>query len=265
MPKKIIMIGILLLLLVGGIAFFVMRGTGSEETTQEKAKKRIAQPVNVIPVAERPYMIIMPFADGRNVSIVVDSLKKDATEGEYELEYQAGTLLQGAFGALNVVSLPSSTKILLGSCSAGGACTYHEDVQGGSLLARFEGKEPYAVKSDWKYIDNIKKSNQVSSKDAKFQLDADGLKTNRYIIIYNSPGYPDGVEGEVVSSPYTLAVSASRVGKGTLTMRAESEGENLQIAGWSGSEWQYFDSKVDGKMVTAEVELNMDLFLVVNQ
>ena len=152
--KKIIPILIGLIVIVSGV--FAITKLRSRDTTEEETsqKKRIEQPTNVIAVSERPYITITPLSDGHNLNISVIEVKKDATEVEYELEYQAGTLLQGAFGQFNLSSLPSTEKILLGSCSAGGACSYHEDVQGGTLLTQFDGKESYALKSRWKYIDN---------------------------------------------------------------------------------------------------------------
>jgi hypothetical protein len=258
--NKKFLIGLLLVLLIGGgIWWWRGRGSGSEQTSQ---KQKLTLPTNVIAVADRPYLSIEPLADGHNVEIVIHDLKKDAEEMEYELEYQAGTLLQGAFGSLDVSSLPATAKILLGSCSAGGACTYHEDVKGGTLLTRYlGGSEPYALKSDWKYIDNADRETKHSSKDAKFQLDGKSLGQQRYLVITNSPGYPKDVPGEVVSEIYSLKASGSLSGKTELIMRANEEGE-LKIAAWNGSKWTTYEGEIDGKMITATVDL-VELYLVI--
>lgn len=257
-----IVVGVIVLLGIIG-AVFALRTPKEEPVVEEKPKKsRISEPTNIIPVEERPYLKIMPLADGRNVEIVVESLKKPATDVDYELEYQAGSLLQGAFGAINIASLPAKTKILFGSCSAGGACTYHEDVQGGNLLTRFSGAdETYALKSDWRYFDNKAKETEFSSKDAKFQITSPALANVRYLVIFNTAGYPEGLKGDVLSEPYSLTASSNLAGKATLTMRANEEGE-LKIAGWDGKTWQEFEGVVDGKMIEAEVEL-MELYVVV--
>lgn len=257
--KKVI-VGLLLLVLVGG--FFYMRSKGAESGDQAAQKKKLSLPNNVIAVADRPYLSILPMADGKNVEIKVDLVKKEATEMDYELEYQAGTLLQGAFGTLDISSLPAAAKILLGSCSAGGACTYHEDVKGGSLLTRYTGSsEPYALKSDWKYIDNAKKESAFSSKDAKFQIEGKPLAAQRYLVIFNSPGYPEGVPGEVVSEIYSLTSSGSLAGQIKVTLRANEEGD-LKIAAWDGSDWTTHEGTVEGKMITATMAL-AELYLVV--
>jgi len=262
--KKILMILVLLLVVGGGAFFFIKNKSNANPEPETTQKKRISEPVNVIPVSERPYMSIDPLADGHNVNITIHSLNKPAQSAEYELEYQAGSLLQGAFGSLTMGTLPQSTKILMGSCSAGGACTYHEDVQGGTLLVRFDGEEVYALKSDWKYLDNLAKNDQISSRDAKFQLSSPSLTKQRFIIVYNSPGYPQAPQGEVVSDVYALSTPGVLNGVGELTMRANFDSPDLKIAGWNGQTWQYFSGQVEDKMITAEVDL-LELYTVVSQ
>lgn len=253
---------LVLLIIVGGVFAFSRMSKGPAET-QDSGKKKISEPLNVIPVAERPYMQIAPVADGRKIEFIVKEVKKPADSVDYELEYQAGTLLQGIFGSLELGSLPARTTELMGSCSAGGACTYHEDVKGGTLLTRFSGPESYALKSDWKYIDNSGRETEISSKDAKFQLSSASLATQRYIVVFNTAGYPEGLEGTVVSDPYSLAVSSRLTGDGELTMRASEAGE-LSIVGWDGTEWVNFGGEIDAddpKMITAEVDL-VELYIV---
>ena len=258
MNKKFIPVAavVALILVVGGVfAATQLLGKKDEPQEQVQQKKKITLPVNVISLEEKPIVSVEPQADGHNVVIGVDKVRKDAKTAEYELEYQAGTLLQAATNVFNLDQLPTSEKILLGSCSAGGACTYHEDVKGGTLLMTFEGgSDPYALKSDWKYIDNKTKETEVSSRDGKFQLSSKDIASNRYLIIFNAYGIPDGVPGTVVSSPYSLSSSSALKGTAQLTMRANEDG-GTTIVGWDGSKWQEFDSTANGKELTAQVDL----------
>jgi hypothetical protein len=257
--------GIALVLLVGGGAFGYtkMKSKPAGEEQGQSKKKRLNEQVNVIPVEERPYLQIIPQADGHNLVISLNEVKKAAESGEYELEYQAGSLLQGAFGQLEVGTLPSTTKVLLGSCSAGGACTFHEDVQGGTLLTRYDGAESYALKSRWKYIDNKAGETSHSSSDAMFQIESKGLEDERYIVIFNTAGYPKGLKSVPVSEIYSLTSSGSLKGKASLTIRSQQEG-NLQIMGYDGKTWHEFDTTAEGKMAKAEVDL-MELYTVVSK
>ncbi len=258
--KKILPVIIVLLVIIGGV--YAYRSMGSEETVpEETTKKKTVENVNIIPVAERPYLYITPESDGRNITITVEDVKKTATSLEYELEYQSGSLLQGVFGALDLDPLPARSTQLLGSCSAGGACTYHEDVSGGSILTRYDGPEPYALKSDWKYFENTEDESAFSSRDAKFQIESDELADQSYVVVMNTPGYPEGLIGTPVSDPYSLQTSSPLTGTAELTMRAQEAGQ-LTIMGWDGNEWQTFMGEVEDKMITAEVDL-MELYIVV--
>lgn len=263
MNKKFLIPAIvgLVVLLIAGVAVVTKFGKPDNSSEPASTKKVAPEQVNTIPVAERPFITIHPESDGRNLTLTVVSLKKTATETEYELEYQAGSLLQGAFGKLSLAELPSSVKILLGSCSAGGACTYHTDIIGGTLLTRYSAETKYALKSEWRYFDNKTKSPDVASKDAKFQLTSPELAKQRYSIVFNTPGYPDGLEGTLASEIFSLETTSVIKGKADLTIRANQEGAT-HVAVWDGVEWSYVQGTVDGKTITAEVPLAM-LYLAV--
>jgi hypothetical protein len=263
-PKILAAVAVAILLaIIGGI--FVMRSKADPEpetTTERPKKKKITEPVNIIEVSERPYVYLTPQADGRNIKITVATISKPADTFEYELEYQAGTLLQGAFDQVELDNIPTSTQILFGSCSAGGACTYHTDIRGGSLVLRFIGEENYALKQDWRYFDNWgNKETQFASKDSKFQLTSADLAKQRFVVVYNSPCFPEGVTGTSVSEAYSLAASSNMSGTAEVTMRANEEGE-LSIIGYDGTSWTSFETTSDGKSATAEVEL-MELYMVI--
>jgi len=257
-----IIVGVVLLVIIGGV-FMLNKNKKSETPDEDRAlrKRKITEPVNIIDISERPYILVKPNSDGRNLTIEVDAVKKPATDVEYELEYKSGSLQQGVFGEFSLASLPASTKQLMGSCSAGGACTYHEDVTGGTLTTRFIGKENYALKTEWRYIENKTGSNQVGSTDAKFQMISKDLKGVTIAIVGDASGLPEKVNGEVVSAPYYLATIPSVTGTADLTMRANEEG-NLKIMGWDGTKWHEFEGTVDGKAITATVDL-MQAYVVV--
>lgn len=263
LPKKPILVGIVIalaVLLVGG-AWWINRPSNDEPEETTKNKTRISLPENVIPVSERPVMRLTPLSSGHHIEFAVDYVKKPAEEVDYTLEYQTGTLVQAEQDLLTLNTLPITKEIFLGSCSAGGACTYHEDIKGGSLLTTFLGDDPYALKSDWKYIDNLEKETDFSSRDGMFQISSQNLSVIRFLIIFNNAGYPDNVPGRVVSNPYSLSASSTLTGTAELNIRAQEEGQ-LTIAGWDGEAWQTFETTSDGKMASAEVAL-MPLYVVI--
>lgn len=264
MNKKYLpfIIGALLLLVVGGGIFAFTRSRDQKQATPEPAaKKKVTAPVNVIAVAERPYIQLLPKADGHNLTVRINTVKKAAESVEYEVEYQTGTLLQGFSETLTLGNLPAEKTSLLGSCSAGGACTYHEDIQGGNILSTFAGPEAYAVKSDWRFFDNKAKGDEFSSKDAKFTVTSPALKTQRYGVVFNSPGYPGELPGTLVSELYALGTSSELTGTAEVMIRASEEG-SLKVVGWDGSTWKTFETTTNGKEAMAEADL-MQLYAVV--
>ncbi|KUK79362.1 MAG: hypothetical protein XD95_0447 [Microgenomates bacterium 39_7] len=270
--KIIILASFLSLLAIILIAVLVVSGRGKneEEVVEEPTRRRISEPVNVIPVSERPYVSILPLPDNTHLTIKVSQLNKPATETDYILEYQSGTSLQGAEGLIDLTTLPATEEVFLGTCSAGGACTYDRDITGGNLLLRFTGEESYAVKTNWRYIENTDRSTEVASWDAKFQLQSPTLAAVRYSLVFNSPGVPSGLEElldiddelKLIADHYVLSTSSPLQGTAEVTIRLLEESPTAQIVGYNGEKWTIFETETDGKEATAQVEL-MELYTVV--
>lgn len=262
--KKAIIIGsVALLLVLGLLSFFIFSrmGKSNNGATPANTKKKISQPVNIIEIADRPYVSLQPLSDGHNVTIYVNEVKKPATSVEYELEYQSGSLLQGAFGKVVTTSLPASAKILLGSCSAGGACTFHEDVQGGTVLLKFDGDAPYALKQEWRYIKMSKGEDSIASRDAKLQISGAGLTKVGYFIVYATPGFPNGLKGTPASEIYTIGSSDKVSGNVKVNLRANEEG-TLKLMGYLAGKWQELKATQDGKTLSYDGPI-MDVFVAV--
>lgn len=246
-------------ILAGGGWLVAKQLTQQPETASKSTRKQFTAPTNVIAVTERPYVYLQPHADGRNISLHINQLNKAADNVEYELEYQSGSLLQGAFGQIALSSLPANAKVLLGSCSAGGACTYHEDVQGGSLLLKFDGSDPYALKQDWRYLSLNKESNIIASRDAKLQLESSEFAKAGYAIIYNTPGLPSGTTGTIASEAYAVQTTVQPSKDLSLTLRANEEGE-LQLWGYQAGKWEKLTAETSGKTISATVPL-MEIYV----
>ncbi len=260
--KLLIILPIIVLVIIGAI-FLLNKNKDTDKVAEPTTtKKKVQSPVNLIPVAERPYLRLEPSADGHYITIVIEEVKKGATELEYEMEYQTGSMLQGFGGLIRLGKLPISEKKLFGSQSAGGAITYHEDIKGGNLLAQFTGTENYAVKSAWRYFTNSDKATTFSSQDTKFSIANQSLSKYSYIVIYNSPGYPGEIKGELLSDPYTVTAENSLKllsSNFEVSIRANEAG---QMMGYDGSKWQKIDSTYENGVVKATAPL-MDVYLLV--
>jgi hypothetical protein len=262
--KIIIAISVLVTLLIAsGVFFFLRANRKKNETEDTVVKQKVTPKTNLIPVSERPFIKLEPTADGRNVVISIVEIKKPADSLNYEMEYQTGSMLQGFQGFLALDDFPVSDKKLFGSQSAGGAITYHEDIKGGSLLAEFMGQEDYAVKSNWRYFTNSDNQSEFSSQDTKFTIANDNLARYSYLIIFNSPGYPSELDGEIVSDIYT--VSAEKTLKdisSEFNITFNTKEEQAQIMGFDGKEWQSIDGQYADGALTASSAF-MEAYLLV--
>lgn len=255
MRKVVIIIIALVVLLGGAIALFAMKGRSSKSAASPTPKPKLSLPENVIPVSERPYVTLQP-TTGREVMIEIGEVKKKAESVDFELEYSAGDKEEAAIGSMNIAGSPPYKKtILLGSQSGGGKVTYHSGVTGGRLALTFYD-ENYKLSNEWSYIDNTKPKTGFSSRDAKFQLDsAKLLNSSPYVIVYNNPGLPAEVKGNLLAGPYSVStIGALPQGKVNLIMRL-SEEKPATIMGWTGSEWKSFTTTTDGKSATTSVDL----------
>lgn len=258
--KIAIIFSILLLVVIAIIAgvFIFKRKDKSQLETKEKPK--IIEPVNQIPIKDRPFSNIYPRSDGKEVTLIVNEYP-GATSVEYELEYQAGTLLQGAFGKIDFAkeTAPIERNILLGSCSAGGKCSYHENVNGGTLTLRYINGESTKLKSEWNFQLMSKQEGTFTSRDAKFTFNVGsrGFSPGTYVVVAQTMGLPGEVEGEILAGPYNVSLpkGVSLRGKeATLTMRLSLEEENVKILGWTQDGWFEYDVDVDGKIASATVD-----------
>ncbi|MBI2009896.1 MAG: hypothetical protein HYS86_01830 [Candidatus Chisholmbacteria bacterium] len=225
-------------------------------------------------MADRPYVTLEPTSGGKHpagteVDVTVHTVTLDSTQAEYELEYQAGSLLQGAFGSLDFTldSPPVTKTLLLGTCSAGGKCDYNQDVVGGTLLLRLSGgREKFAVKGEWSYQQMGEREGEFSSRDSKFRLSmADtALPAAAYVIIMQTMGLPEVVEGEILAGPYHVAASVTpKIQDYKLEIRLSEDAEDATLLSWTGSRWQEQDSQVAEKVLTAPVE-DLTTYVVVS-
>lgn len=264
--KKTLNVALIILgaiLIIGLGIYLIKKPKNTVETPTTSSKKKISRPVNIIPIAERPFVQLIPSSDGHYITINVLELKKPSSSVDYEMEYQTGSMLQGFQGTLDLARLPAADKKLFGSQSAGGAITYHEDIKGGTLLGEFEGSEGYAVKSSWSYFTNTDKATEFKSQDAKFTISNDSLANYQRLIVYNSPGFPGEISAEAKTDVYTLAADKSLKSISSLfTVSFMTDIETAQIMGYDGEEWQSLETTLKDGLATASGPY-MEAYLVI--
>ncbi len=258
---------ILSLVCITGVAFAGCR----KQTPQPQAvaptpkPRKVEKDVNKEPLENRPFVRLSPRQDGKAIDLTLVEIKKQSADLEYEIEYSAGELIQGAFGTVdNLSSLPLKKEILLGSCSSGGKCTYNTNVSGGNLSLRF-GNPDYNLKSEWSYTEKAIKEKVFSSRDGKFTLDVSKAKNSaNYMIVHAAPGYPGTMEKTVVAGPYSIAPADQIKGNVTVTVRLPLDQDSGTIRAWDGTAWKEWQTKTTNRVSTATGPM-AEVFVVVKK
>ncbi|MEA3355379.1 MAG: hypothetical protein U9Q63_02770, partial [Patescibacteria group bacterium] len=184
----------------------------------------------------------------------------NATNAEYELEYQTDTLIQGVFGNLEFTdkNMPLSKDLLFGSCSKG-KCRYDEGVIGGSLTMRFKGgDESYTLKSDFNLQNMDEKKGVFTSKDLRATLDlGTSLSSNSFVLIINTMGLPEKVKEEVLIGPYAfLSSSSPSLKNATITFKSNKDLTTAKILFWDGDAWEELEVELgEGKIFAPATNL----------
>jgi len=248
-----LVIGLVLVAVIAGFFFLKNKKTAAPEASTTPQRK--VEQINQLPIKDRPFVTLTPRADGKEVTLSLDNVK-DASKVEYEMEYTAGAMLQGVFGTIDFSQEvpPVEKQLLFGSCSKG-KCKYDDNVTGGSLTLRFEGDDPYVLKSDFNLQLMSEREGVFTSKDAKASLDVGtSLSDSTYMIIHNTMGLPASLEGEVVAGPYAFLTAAnSKLTKATLTIKSKDDLIGTKLMFYTGTAWTELTSTVVEGEISAPV------------
>jgi hypothetical protein len=263
MTRKILVMGVV----VGSLLFAGCGKPQSQGQANPTPRARKADVnVNMEPIANRPFVTLTPRADGHAVELNLISEKKPSTDLEYEIEYDSGSLVQGAFGqtSIDAGKFPLSKEILLGSCSTGGKCTFNTDVTGGTLTLRF-GNPDYTLKNEWSFAENAKAGNSFVSRDGKFTLDTtkSKLKTGN-IIVFQSPGFPGTLTSDLVVGPYAVGANIT-VGTVSVSIRVPSDVNTAALMGYDGSSWKELSTKISSDRLLTYSGALMQEYLVIKK
>lgn len=239
--------------------------TGCTKNPLPSSTSKTNEPFNTIDIKDRPYVTLAPTVGGKHplgrevtFNLSANALKSQSVE--YELEYQAGSLLQAAFGQIDLTKdrPPLSQNLLLGSCSAGGKCAYHENVTGGTLTLRFKGgSQNFTLKGEWNLQKNADRAGQFSSRDAKFQIDFSkiGLPISAIVIVAQTFGLPRELDGQILAGPYGIFTNDQKFsGSAKLTLHLNETTTSANLLGWDGKSWKKYPSDIKDKTLTSTVD-----------
>ena len=251
---KILAIAIgLVLIAVGGVVIATRKPNAEIVAPPSKKPKKA---VNLIPMDERPYVTLKPLSGRNLLEVKIYELPKEAKSVEVSLEYDRNKGVQDAvLNSFNLTAFPLVEEMFLGSKSAGGHTTYHEDVIGGTMTLDFTDDD-YALAVPWRYVDTQKSYDKLSTTDGKFQAALDKPIKDNKVLIMQSPGVPGKVKGSVNSGVYYIgSVGDLPDTTAEIKIRLDEESANATIMGWDGTDWIQYNTSVDGKTASAKGNL----------
>lgn len=251
---------------LAAVIFFISTRRTPDTIPGEQIPQRKVEQINKLDIKDRPYVTLTPRADGREITLFIDNVK-NATNAEYELEYQAESLIQGVFGTIDFTEdTPPVTKdLLFGSCSKG-KCRFDEGVTGGGLIIRFDGgDEPYVLKSDFNLQLMGDREGVFTSKDIKASLDVgrSGLPLTTYIVVASTMGLPAEIEGEIIAGPYAfLAATSPTLKSAEVTIKSKEDLTDAKLLQWTNKAWKELDAEVGDAKISASVT-SLGTFVVI--
>lgn len=278
--KKILPILLIIIVIAVAVGLFIFgKNLLKKPTTEERAKassKPKIENVNQLPLEQRPFIVIEPKSTTRPqdlgswITITID--KASNYQGvEYEVEYQAGNLIQGFMHKIDFTKekLPTSKEGFFGSESKG-KYKYDENVSGGSILYKFFKDETnYDALKTYFNIQNMANQKGVfNSKDGKASLEigATDLTSGDYVVISSTMGLPAVVTGKVISEPYSFfATKTGKLKSATLSIKSKEDLTKAKIMGWDGTKWQEYKVTVKEDMASAAVTQWGTYVLVINE
>lgn len=254
MPKKLIIVSLVIALVVAVAAIFIKKNNSNEQSPTPTPAPSL--PVNAIPVGERPFITLSPDSSGRNLFLTVDGAPESGLM-EYELVYQAGDKQEGVFGRLDLEDelQPIEKKLLLGSQSAGGKITYHEGVTGGSLTVTYGETK---LKEQFNFLRFDPDDSTVTSSDVRFSLDfaKNAFTSNAVVIIMKPFGLPTPPDSELIAGPYAYFSATAPKGDVAVSLTLPAgEHQNPTIFEYDldAGGWVALDTTLEGDTVSAKV------------
>jgi len=259
MKKSLILLGLV-------FCVFSLSACGASKSS-EKTLVPPAQPTPVPTrpieqsIKERPFISLVPTADGHWVNLEVKNIINGATGIVYDLTYLAevegSKIERGVSTGDKPVELGSAReyakKILFGSASCTtGVCKYKydENVNEGMVSLNFTG----AVNSEkYQSVYRIQKGKEakvgLTTGDGIFSFVSSSLPANTLYLTISTIGVPIPLaEGIIAKSPpYGIfpAISA----KGTVSFKFDSEAE---IYAYNGKTWQKLITTVTNGIASAD-------------
>lgn len=213
---------------------------------QESAGAKLV--INQLDQNKRPFALLVQHSSGK---LLTFRLENTATinQAAVDLEYLSGDLLKGARSTLeSPLDDPFTKAFLLGSCSAGGKCSFDKDLISGSLKLKLkiEGESDiHLLKGDYFFVNG-----ETTSTDGRLTYSPKGSSTGQ--ILLNTLGLPQGLkEGNLELYPIAITATSPQTIKGRLEIKKK---DIAKIMIYTSSGYQELEADIGSDTVTIDLD-----------
>ena len=212
-------------------------------------------------IGERPYVSLVPTADGHWVNLEIKNFAKGVRSFEYDLiyfaDFEGSKIERGVTTGGVPVELSGSDfskKILFGSASCTtGVCKYKydENVTEGSLILNINlDKEVDHYETTYRIQKGSEGKEGLTTGDGAFSFVSSNLKTKNLYLTISSVGVPVMLPVELVPKSVPYAIFPTITEKGTVTVKTPlSSGA---IYAFNGKSWQKLPTTFSEGEATAQ-------------
>lgn len=180
---------------------------------QQAAGTRLV--INQLDQNRRPFTVLSQHSSGKLLAFYLENTSniKGAT---VDLEYLSGDLLKGVKSTLeSPIKDPYAQSFLLGSCSAGGKCSFDRDLISGSLKLKLKidgESDIHVLKGDYSFVNG-----ETTTTDGRVTYSPQGNSTGQ--ILMNTLGLPKKLESKLELYPIAITTINNQPIKGELTIK----------------------------------------------
>lgn len=238
------------------IGLFIVTGLllsacNSKNVSKTPPTRQIHQLINALPVAKRPFLVILPHSTAKLLSLYLDRVGDSYKQLTIDLEYLSGNALKGGRTTIDLPkAMPYSQAFLLGSCSSGGKCSFDTDLISGDIKNKLDdGSETLNVlKSDFVFVNK----GEVISTDGRVTYTPTNIKQKDQIMM-DTQGLPKDVDGQLAYNPIAIsAVNGSKI-SGKLNFRI---GGVSKVMIYDGDNFQPLKAVISEDSVTVDLSHN---------
>jgi len=202
--------------------------------------------INELDYSQRPFFLLTQHSTGKLLTLYLD--RADQVESAtVDIEYLSGDLLKGARSNIDSPGNDDFAQaFLLGSCSAGGKCSFDQDLVSGSTKVKLSLNKDdslHILKGAFSFVTE----DSVTTTDGRFTYTPD---STGYQLLVDTLGLPADLDGDPYLYPLAITSSSSNI-SGQMSVQAK---EVASVLIYDGQDYQSVDFDSDGQTISFDLD-----------